>query len=40
LHAIEWDGRDGDGERVPSGVYFYRIEAGEYTASKKMLLLK
>jgi PKD repeat protein len=28
------------GEKLPSGVYVYRIEAGSYTSSKKMLLIK
>lgn len=29
-----------DGTNLPSGVYFYRIEAGQYTATKKLILLK
>ncbi len=39
-HEIEWDGRDSDGESVASGVYFYRLQAGQYTQSRKMVLLK
>jgi hypothetical protein len=39
-HRVEWDGRDGRGQRVASGVYFYRLEAGAYTSTKKMVLLK
>lgn len=39
-HQITWDGTDSNGNRVSSGVYFYRITAGEFTESKKMLLLK
>ena len=35
-----WDGRDDSGQLVRSGVYFYKLEAGDYTASRKMLLLK
>lgn len=35
-----WDGRNEVGERVSSGVYFYRIRAGEFNAIKKMIVLK
>jgi len=37
---VVWDGRDAQGKQVQSGVYFYRIEADGYTATRKMLLLK
>ena len=40
FHTIIWDGRNVAGRSVSSGVYFYRIEAGEFTKAKKMLLLK
>ena len=39
-HIVNWDGRDNSGNRMPSGVYFYRIKAGDYIAHKKMTLLK
>ena len=35
-----WDGRNGDGEHVASGVYFYQMQAGDYTATRKMLIMK
>lgn len=38
--SVRWDGRDNNGEEVSSGVYFYTIRAGEYTATRKMLLVK
>ncbi len=39
-HDVQWDGRDDSGSTVGSGVYFYRITAGKYSESKKMVLLK
>ena len=38
--AIYWDGRTEDGEQVSSGTYFYQIEAGGYTDTRKMVILK
>ena len=38
--AIYWDGRNGLGETVASGVYFYHLSAGEFSATRKMLILK
>ena len=38
--AIYWDGRNGVGERVASGVYFYHLSAGDYSATRRMVILK
>lgn len=38
--AAYWDGRNNRGEQVGSGIYFYTIQAGEFTATRKMILLK
>jgi len=39
-HGLHWDGRDANGARLPSGVYFVRVRAGENQAVKKMALIK
>ncbi len=39
-YAVLWDGRDGRGGHVASGVYFYRLEADDEALTKKMILLK
>ncbi|MCZ6679991.1 MAG: hypothetical protein O7E52_22390 [Candidatus Poribacteria bacterium] len=38
--AAYWDGRNQMGERIASSVYFYRIEAGDFSATRKMVILK
>ena len=38
--AIYWDGRNEFGEQVASGVYFYHLSAEDYSATRKMLILK
>jgi len=40
LHRIQWDGLTSGRQRAASGVYLYRIMAGERTETKKLLLLK
>ena len=38
--AVYWDGRNALGEPVASGVYFYTLTAGAFTATRRMLILK
>jgi hypothetical protein len=38
--AIYWDGRNEVGETVATGVYFYHLSAGNYSATRKMSILK
>ena len=38
--AAYWDGRDNFGSAVASGVYFYALEAGQFKATRRMLILK
>jgi FlgD Ig-like domain len=37
---VSWDGSDENGSSVSSGVYFYRVQAGTWNATKKMTLVK
>lgn len=37
---IVWNGKDQSGQRVASGVYFYKMSAGDYSATDKMVMLK
>ena len=39
-HAAYWDGRNQLGELVASGLYFYTLTADEFTATRRMLILK
>ena len=38
--AAYWDGRSRIGELVSSGIYYYHLQAGDYHATKKMIILK
>ena len=38
--AAYWDGRNHNGEPVTSGTYFYQLRAGEYTALRRMVIVK
>jgi len=39
-YSTEWDGRDDRGRQSASGTYFFQLKVGEYTSTKKALLLK
>ncbi len=39
-HALRWDGKDQRGRIVPSGVYLYQLQAGEFLQWRKMTLLR
>ncbi|HIN26096.1 MAG TPA: T9SS type A sorting domain-containing protein, partial [Candidatus Marinimicrobia bacterium] len=39
-HQVVWQGRDTFGNAVPSGMYFYRMEANGFSSTRKMVFLK
>jgi pectate lyase len=39
-YSIVWDGKNSNGDRIPSGVYFVSMRSGIYSISKKIILLK
>jgi hypothetical protein len=39
-NSVVWDGKDDNGEEVASGVYFYKLEAEEFSQTKKMVLIR
>lgn len=40
FHSIVWDGKNELGTQVASGVYIYRLQAGDFSTAKRMMLLK
>jgi hypothetical protein len=39
-YQVHWDGRDKHGQQVSSGVYLYRLEVGNFTSIRKMILVR
>ena len=39
-HSVVWNGRDSNGNRVGSGIYFYKLKAGDFQKVRKMILIK
>ena len=39
-YTREWDGRSDSGEKVSNGIYFYKMVAGDFSDTKKAVLLK
>ncbi len=39
-YAIHWNGKDADGKPVASGTYLYKLTAGEFAQTKRMLLVR
>lgn len=40
IHDITWDGTDARGKRVASGIYFCRLKAGDFMASRRLVLMR
>jgi hypothetical protein len=38
--TLRWDGKDDQGREAATGVYFYRVDVGDFTEAKKLVLLK
>lgn len=39
-HVIVWNGKDNNGNSVSSGLYYYKMTAGKYSSTKKMIMMK
>ena len=40
LFQVDWDMTNGFGQRVPSGIYFYRLTVGHESYTQKMMLVQ
>jgi hypothetical protein len=39
-HKVSWDGKSNSGTKVRSGIYFYRLEAGSFKSTQKLIFLR
>jgi flagellar hook assembly protein FlgD len=39
-NTVPWDGRDFNGQKLSDGAYYYRLQSGNYSAIRKMVLIK
>ena len=39
-HSVVWNGQDARGHTVSSGIYYYKMHAGKYSSTRKMILMK
>jgi hypothetical protein len=39
-HTVTWDGSNSNGEKVASGIYFYKLNAGDFSKTMKMVMTK
>lgn len=39
VYGIRWNGEDNSGRKLPQGIYFLRMKAGDYTATSKIVML-
>ncbi len=40
IYRVNWDGKDNQGKQVANGVYLYRLSAGSFTDTKKMVMVR
>jgi hypothetical protein len=40
MHSVVWNGMDDNGQSVSSGIYYYKMYAGKYSSTRKMILMK
>ena len=40
IKNVQWNAKNKEGQRVPTGIYFYKISTNNFESSKKMILLK